>query len=343
LKKHEQREGVDIYRMQVRQGNMLTKLISYLGMIPAVLSMIIRSDILIIYGRYFLLHRLVIIVARLLRKQIVFRSTLLGEDDIDSLLGRDFITRSVRKMVYSGISMYYAIAPPFSEIFRMHYKKTKLFESPQGVDVSVFFPWPAERVKKVRRRMNIPASVPVILSVGSLIARKGYLELFTILAEISAPFLYIIAGENELSFSPHLTSRAGEIDETIRTGKALLGERVRFIGMTDHAEEWYNVADLFVHNSGSEGLPNTLLECLACGTIPLIRNTADLEGYLIKDGINGYLFDHFSELKTTLSAFLENPVRIPDTRNEFAEHIRQQISFDNVYRNFVQSISDVSR
>ena len=45
-----------------------------------------------------------------------------------------------------------------------------------------------------------------------------------------------------------------------------LQTRVQFIGFCDNPWQWYAGADLFLLSSRWEGLPNAVLESLACGT-----------------------------------------------------------------------------
>jgi glycosyltransferase involved in cell wall biosynthesis len=53
-----------------------------------------------------------------------------------------------------------------------------------------------------------------------------------------------------------------------RAGELGVGDRVRFAGAAPHDDlaAWYRAADLTVLSSHSEGVPNVLLESLACGT-----------------------------------------------------------------------------
>ena len=50
----------------------------------------------------------------------------------------------------------------------------------------------------------------------------------------------------------------------------------------------YNLADLFILPSFSEGLPVTLLEAMACGCIPITTDVGDIRE-VVSDGFNGFI------------------------------------------------------
>ena len=237
------------------------------------------------------------------------------------------------------ISMYFSLTPEFTVRFRKHYSRARLFESPQGVDTTVFRPLPAEVRSELRKHFDIPAGLPVLLSVGSPIYRKGYLEIFNALQNVSVPFIYIIAGEKDVSRSPHLANRIDEINRIIKAGERILGSRFRMVGLIDNPNELYNIADLYILNSFQEGLPNSLLECLASGTIPVIRSIEGLVDYVIQDGQNAFVFKEISGLENIIRRLLEVPGSRLEPENPFAGAVREKISFDSVYEEFIRHVS----
>lgn len=117
---------------------------------------------------------------------------------------------------------------------------------------------------RVRRLMHKPVAhewltqrdAPVILAAGRLVPQKDYptlLEAFAILRR-QRPARLIILGE-------------GELEEMLHQRAATLGvaEDVDFVGFQANPFAWMRAADLYVMSSAWEGLPNTLIEALACG------------------------------------------------------------------------------
>jgi glycosyltransferase involved in cell wall biosynthesis len=87
-----------------------------------------------------------------------------------------------------------------------------------------------------------------------------------------------------------------------------LADCVRFIGAIPYSEMplWYNLADAVVMVPRSDGLPNSLLETMACGAVPVL-NRLPQYAELISHGENGLLVDPEGDLVGALVGVLSDP------------------------------------
>lgn len=127
-----------------------------------------------------------------------------------------------------------------------------------GVDVDLFR---RGDQAEARRKLGLPPSGRILLSVGHMTARKGFHLVLEAFARLSAPDLFLaIAGDGE--------ERAAL--ERQAEGLGLRG-RVFFPGAVLNRDlpDWYSAADLFVLASSREGWPNVLCEAQAIG-LPVV-------------------------------------------------------------------------
>ncbi len=331
-------QGVRIIRKHVSRKNRIMRLFFYLIMSPALISHVRRSDVIIIYGRYFPLYGYIIILGSIFRKHIIFRSTLIGEDDMDSLFTGGRINVWMRKRIFSMISMYFSLTPDFSNRFKKHFASIPVFENIQGVDIDDFYPISLEERADIKSKLHLPGDIPILISVGSPIERKGYIEICNVLKGIKESFIYLIAGETDLSLSPHLLAKKDEINQIITSAKKLLGEKLRFIGVVDDLNSWLNISDYFILNSSQEGFPNSLLECLASGTIPVIRASVGWVDNIIKDGENAVIYRDMYDFESKIKQLLKNPTLLVDPGNSSLEMVRREISFETTHRRLISLI-----
>ena len=120
-----------------------------------------------------------------------------------------------------------------------------------GVDLDRFGPR-----DRTAMRVKLGLTGTVWLTVGNLVALKGVHITIAALAQVPDATL-LIAGEGPEEYKLRsLVERLG------------LNSRVRFLGTVSHVAlcEFYNAADAMVLASSHEGMPNVVLESLACGT-----------------------------------------------------------------------------
>jgi glycosyltransferase involved in cell wall biosynthesis len=115
-----------------------------------------------------------------------------------------------------------------------------------------------------RKTLQLP-NTKIILFIGHLIKIKGIDYLIEALANF---------GKN-INFKLYLIGSGEEKENFINIVKEKnLSGVVDFVGSVNHSElvDWYNAADVFCLPSLREGIPNVILESLACGTPVVATN-----------------------------------------------------------------------
>ena len=118
-----------------------------------------------------------------------------------------------------------------------------------------------------RATLKLPATGKIVLSVGSLIPRKGVHLVIKAMKAIrdssGLDLYYVIVGEG--SYRRELELLASSVG---------LADRVHFCGEVAHHQlhVWYSAADIFCLASSREGWPNVILESMACGTPVVATN-----------------------------------------------------------------------
>ena len=136
-----------------------------------------------------------------------------------------------------------------------------------GVDTEKFQPVSSESKKALRQKLGLPEAAFVALSAGSLIPRK---DMFTLIeafeqAGLAAAKLVILGD--------------GPQKDALRQQA---NDNVLMPGNVANVSDYLGAADLFVSAALSEGLPNTVLEAMACG-LPCILSDIPPHRELFRD------------------------------------------------------------
>jgi glycosyltransferase involved in cell wall biosynthesis len=123
---------------------------------------------------------------------------------------------------------------------------------PNGVDTAIFRPASTAERAELRSRLGLPAASRIGVSVGALSPRKDPLAIVRAIRAIDDPALCVIfVGDGPLS-------------EVCR--QAAAGDRrIWFAGQVGDVTSHLRAADFLVSTSHAEGLPNAVLEAMACG------------------------------------------------------------------------------
>ena len=168
------------------------------------------------------------------------------------------------------IAVSHALA---DELERIEVPSSKIHVLPNGVDLEAFRPGDRERA---RHLLGIVG--PTFLTVGALKEAKGH--------DIA------IRSLNLLPDAKLIIIGQGEFERELRAlvARHRLSDRVSFTGNISESElvTYYQAADVLVLASRREGMPNVVLESLACGT-PVIATAVGGIGEVVNDPIFGEL------------------------------------------------------
>lgn len=165
-----------------------------------------------------------------------------------------------------------ALARQAHDLVSSHAATTVIYN---GVDTDRFAPLGLKA--EFRRQLGLPESNVVLLSVGALASEKGIPELieaFNVLSINRPGARLVVIGDGPLR---------AEIEElAVRLG---CHERVALPGaVTDKEVAGYmQAADVLVHPSHAEGLPNVVLEAMACGLPVVASNVGGIPEVVVPD------------------------------------------------------------
>ena len=340
LKAKEIVDGVLIKRIAYFNRNMLTKILSMFIIFPAYLVNILRHDIILIYGAHVIGYQLLIVLARFFRKEVLLQSLLLGADDVETILEPESrILRYINHSVLKRISLYFAINPEFARIYHKNMPENcKVLVSPQGFDPAYFHPARQDEYAEIRKRWHIKNSCLVILSVGFVITRKGYNEIFEALADLDLDFKYYIVGEYEFGPDHFLSNEAHRAQKIKKNGEQLLGDRLFFEGPKKQILEYYQMSDIVLFNAKQEGTPNTLLESMASGKPVLARRISGLGDYIIFHEKNGLLFSGSHQIGSLIRKLNNDPGLRMELASRAADFIIKEADFGIVWQRLLAGL-----
>lgn len=206
---------------------------------------------------------------------------------------------------------------------------------PNGVDVGTFHPGDGSR------QLLPPGEISIVFS-GRIVYRKG-------LDVLVQAFGRLIADGFRVRLHVFGSSKfqAGdEYEEEIRSYVTASGveDSVVFHGNVENIADYLREADIFAFPSRSEGLPNALLEAMACA-LPVVATAIGGIVDVVEDGGNGLLVE--SEEPHQMYEALRKLVESPDLRRELGkkaiETIRAEYAIDAIALQYKKLYEELNR
>ena len=141
---------------------------------------------------------------------------------------------------------------------------------PQPFDTSRFQPVPVEKKTELKSQLGLRTDKKTILFAGRLSWLKGADRLLAIaegVCQRSSEYQFCFAGDGDFEsvFNELFTS-----------------DQVKLVGNISNEKiaDYYKAADLFIFPSRTEGLPNTILEAIACGLPIMASSVGEVPHYV---------------------------------------------------------------
>lgn len=158
---------------------------------------------------------------------------------------------------------------------------------PNCVDLDRLVPAAPHERQDVRQRYGLPLDKKIILYMGVFDDRKNVSWLIRewLRGEGFGLNALLLAVGPRSREDPH-----GHFKESLIQQALAHPNLLRIEGEVAQVADYYRAADLFVMPSKSEGLPNAVLEAMACG-LPCVAANVSGTRELVVDGQTGCLFD----------------------------------------------------
>lgn len=333
LSKYEVKDGIEIYRFRSLVSPMNNQFS------PGILCKLISAndfDIVHVHSHLHMSSNMAALANLVRKRSIVLTSH--GTVDYNGLkhIIALLYNKSFARMVLKSALRIIALTPAQAEILRnLGADPDKIIIIPNGIElkkINLILD-----TNSLKRKLKINLNCKVILFVGALTPRKGIDDLICAMKYIEQNSILLIVGEafpGSLSFKQKLNKQI--VEEGLKN--------IRFLGRVSQEELGYiyNVADLFVLPSHSEGLPLTLLEAMAykkCCIVSEIPGNSEV----IQNGQNGFLFQ--SKNPTDLAKKINFLLRNDDLRMQMGkmagDDIETKYNFDTNYAHILETYHDV--
>ena len=326
LKKHEVYEGFGVCRASViGEGTMA--LLSYWVSLGFLLFKKRKKYDLILSCELTVANFSVGIMGKLLNKVTIGRTSMDGDVDFKNT-GRIFgILHSwLFKLLDAHIAISSKLYRDLTKIDGNRKNTVNIIQN--GVDIEKYKPVDCNQKDKLKSELHITAK-KIVLFVGVIDSRKGVDTLVDAwidnIEKLQDTVLLIVGplfDKNNKFWDQNFHKKIIKQVDNFGMGT------INVLGNKNNISDYMQIADVFVLPSRNEGMPNVILEAMSSG-LPVISTDISGSNDLVKEGINGYLFDYGDS--KVLGKLLVNLIHDKDLRNIFGDKSRQLILENNSF------------
>lgn len=283
---YEEMDGIPVHRVSVAGKGADVQILSFWAALAPFLARH-RSRFHVLHAHGTLQHAAASIVGRVLGRPSILKVAMKDSDIAFQNQGRTW--GSVNRFLVSRFDRYIATTPAIADEFRAQRLDTRrVCLIPNGVDTEVHAPLGPVQRRQLQQRLGLPDG-PLVTYVGIINARKnvdGIVRIWHEAIRLGAPGHLLLVGP--IPDAPHAAPFVQGLRRWI--SERGLERRISMVGRRAPVAPYLQASDVFLFPSRQEGMPNAVLEAMACGVPCLVSRGSGLES-VVAHGRNGWALD----------------------------------------------------
>lgn len=221
-----------------------------------------------------------------------------------------------------------------SESLTKMYKEKQNMEIPyirNGVDVSQYTKRNVNEVSEIRKKLNLQQDKVIFVYSGGFIERKNQNEAITAFLNMkrNQEAVLLLLGD-------------GKDFEVLKKQYAKY-ENILFRGKVSNVNEYLHASDVYLSTSKSEGLPNGVLEAMACG-LPVLLSNIPQHMEVLEVNIScghSYILGNLAQLTNLLEQMLDE--NLFDMGEKSYEAVMQNFTAEGMSRRYQELYNKVAK
>ena len=340
LLRQDQVDGIDVFRVLLKKS-----VNNYCKAVWMFFSFFLfrKKDFQIVHLHGFSIKScLLTLLSILFHKKVIIKMTSVGYDDPISMRQRSFLLN----YFFSRADAYVGMTPQFEELYRRSRSlSNRLKQIPNGVDINRFRPVKDEKKTMLRDELGLPNKMKLILFVGHFSQEKNPDILLNAWKQYVADTFFDTGVVFVGSTNPdHYEVDAELVNDIQQLAQPYINEHIFFIERTHEIEKYYQAADVFVLPSSREGMPNALLEAMACNLPVIVSRLEGVTDWVVTDGVNGLLVEPGirDDLGRTIKRILNDGVLEESLGLGARETIVERFSIKKVAEDYLQLYDELT-
>jgi len=237
-----------------------------------------RPDIVVAY------NSTVLLFCNLLKKYLNYKTGLIVEDTIDVVKNKNYITRHIKSAIYRTADFYLPFSTDALKYLEQEGITKNVYRSSWSVDLKYFSKnYDPIKCLEIRKKLNLDGKIAFII-VGQLIPLKGILNLLNAWKELPNAI--------QMELALIVIGNGPQREDILRFIKQNNIPNIFLLGQKPYEEviNYYYSSDVFILPTLQDLFSLVVMEAMACG-LPVLTTIYNGSRELIKEGVNGYIFD----------------------------------------------------